>query len=161
MMQVKNRKPDRTWLIFCLAFLFMGVGWYFESDIWHYDREVIPAYSLSLGETCEADIKTCKIVTNKPIGYRPETSRDEVVSLDYAQDNQIGLYRNCMIWDAYNWECEGGRIGMRLGVMTRNDFETKQDIYYVPKLAWKMAKLNILPLDTVRRTPIPKPSRGA
>jgi hypothetical protein len=155
------RRKDRTALAFFLCFCFMMMGWYFRSDIWHYDREVIPAYSLSLGETCETDVKACRIVTNAPVGYRPETTRDEVVSIDFAHSAALAVYHDCTIWDAYNWSCEGGRIAMHYGVMDRNDFDTTKDIYYVPKLAWKMAKLHMLPLDTIRRTPIPKPVRGA
>ena len=151
----KAVKKDRTYMILFLSFVFTMMGWYFKQDIWHYDTEVIAAYSLSLGSACESDIKACKIVTNAPVGYRPETSRNEVVSIDFTHGNDIEVYHDCEIWDVYNWDCENGKIGMRYGVMDHNDFNPAKDIYYVPKLAWKMAKLHILPLDTVRLAPPP------
>lgn len=149
-------KTNRTGMVFGLCFLFTMVGWYFRSDMWHTDHEFSTAYSVSLGATCESDIKTCKIKTNDPIGYRPELSRDEVVSMNFAGKADIEIYRNCLIWDALNWECENAKIMMRYGVIDHNDFEPSKDIYYVPHLAWKMAKLHVLPLDTVRDAPPPE-----
>ncbi len=73
-------------------------------------------------------------------------------------------YEDCTIWDDRDWSCGGGfrTIFMRNGIVQRNDFAPSRDVYYVPKLAWKMAKLHILPLFSVRHAPLgPRPDPRA
>jgi hypothetical protein len=146
---------DRSWLFFFLALAFYALAFFTKSDIAYTDDTYVAVYSVSLGEDCETDIRACKMVANPAIGMRVDTVRAEVTSFAAYDGVRIGVYRNCAIWDARNWDCEEGRVGMRYGVLTRNDFAGSKDLYYISKIGWKMAKLHILPLDSVRRAPPP------
>ena len=153
--RVKQPPVDRTWLFFSMALAFYALGFFMKSDIAYSNDRYVSVYSVSLGENCEEDIKACKMVANPAIGMRVDLIRSEVTSFAVHDGYRIGVYRNCAIWDGRNWDCEEGHAAMRNGVLTHNDFAGSKDIYYLSKIGWKMAKLHILPLDSVRMAPPP------
>ncbi len=145
------------WLLFTLAVMFSIAGFLFHSDLGVDDSPIAVSYSLSLGAKCEVDYSQCHIRPRPVVAYRVETTRNEVVAFMPGLDETIAKYGDCNLWDTSNWDCDQGRISMRDGMLTRNAFEPDSDVYYVPKVAWKLAKMHILPLNSVRKAPPPAP----
>ena len=145
--------------LFILALIFYAVGFLLHSDFSMDESPYVSSYSLTLGANCEADIKQCHVKAKPVVGYRVETTRNEVVAFMPDIEGMLAKYDNCQIWDTSNWDCELGKISMRDGVLQHNAFEANNDVYYVPKTAWKLAKLHILPVNSVRRAPPPPRAR--
>ena len=156
-----KREADRSEWVLWAGVALLVIGFMFETDVKYDDAPTINVYSVSLGATCEQDVKTCRMKANPAIGFRPETTRNEVVEFDrvHKEVHPPRLYTGCVIWSATDWWCEGGRIVMSEGLIARNDLQLDPDIYYVPKIAWKMAKLHILPVDSVRHAKVEPPKR--
>ncbi len=147
-------------VVLVIGLAFMLSGFFFQTDLGYDDAPIATSYSLSLGANCESDYKQCHVRPRVVVGYRIETTRNEVVAFMPGMDGLMDKYNECTIWSASDWQCEAGRISMHDGLITHNEFETDHDIYYVPKIAWKMAKLHILPLNSVRHSPPPKSVHG-